>query len=230
MEENVRSSLFYKGLLRKVRDSLKKFIVLFLGAILFVPTFVSAHTQLSASNPQQGQVITEDIKEVTLTFEGNIEKLSTMGLLQDNKEMQLNQVQIQGAKMIGTLNAPLENGTYMLQWKIAGHDGHPVTGEIQFQVQKDQVSLGPNTPTSNQEQGSTSEQNQNQPITKQNKGTDSDKKENLSTTTAQQSNKEKAEIINKEKPEKSSNNVIITIFIGLLVILVIGFFLLLRRK
>ncbi|MEH7377766.1 copper resistance CopC family protein [Neobacillus drentensis] len=202
---------------------MKKFFVLFLGAILFLPTIASAHTQLSGSNPQQGQVISEDIKEIALTFEGNIEKLSTMGLLQGDKEIPLNQIQIQGAKMVGTLKTPLDNGTYRLQWKIAGQDGHPVTGEIQFQVQKNLSGQDPNTPTTNQEQGSTSEQNQNQ-------GTNSEVKENPSTTTAQQTNVEKAEIINKEDPEKSSNNIIVIIFIGLLVILVIGFFLLFRRK
>lgn len=181
---------------------------MFVGALLMLPSFPNAHTQLSASSPQQGQVITEDFNEVSLTFEGTIEKLSTMGLLKDDKEIPLNQIQIQGAKMVGTLKAPLENGTYRLQWKIAGHDGHPVTGEIQFQVNKNQGNQEPNTPTVN----------------------NSDNKENLPTITAQQNNKEKAEIITKEEPKKSSSKVIITIFIGLLLILVMGFFLLLRRK
>ncbi len=196
-----------------------------------MPTVTKAHTQLSASNPQDGQVITNDIQEISLTFAGTIEKLSTMGLLVNSIEVPFNKIQIQDAKMVGSLEEPLKNGTYRLQWKIAGHDGHPVTGEIQFQVKKDQVGQETNTSTSNQNQGTSSEETQNQPITNQTQVTSGAEKQTTTNTTEQPTNKESAEKITKADSEKqSSNNVIMSIFIGLLVILASGFLLLIRKK
>ncbi|MBV7504592.1 copper resistance protein CopC [Bacillus sp. sid0103] len=210
---------------------MKRLIVLFIATFLLMPTFAMAHTQLSTSNPRDGQVITDDIKDLTLTFEGTIEKLSTMGLLRDGQEVPLIQVQIQGAKMVGSVKEPLGNGTYQLQWKIAGHDGHPVTGEIQFQVKTDQVSQDPNPPISTQDQGISGEETQNQPITNQSQVASGAEEQSSSTTTDQQINKDQSEKITKaDSKTQSSNNLIIGIFIGLLVLLVIGFFLLLRKK
>jgi copper resistance protein C len=191
-----------------------------------MPTLTSAHTQLISSNPQEGQVITEDFKEFTLTFGGKIEKLSTMGLLKDGKEIPLDPIQIQGTIMTGLLKAPLENGIYQIQWKIAGHDGHPVTGEINFEAKKENVNPDPNTSTSNQEQGTNGGEQQNQTFANQNQITSGDEME-ITADTADQQNQEK---MDEKNTEKSSNIVVISIFIGLLVILVIGFLLLLRKK
>ncbi|WP_051633731.1 copper resistance CopC family protein [Bacillus sp. UNC41MFS5] len=210
---------------------MNRLIVLFIAAFLLMPSFTMAHTQLSASNPRDGQVITNDLQEVSLTFEGTIEKLSTMGLLFDGKAIPLNQIQIQGSKMAGSLQEPLKNGTYRLQWKIAGHDGHPVTGEIQFQVKKEQVTQNPNTPTSNQNQGTSGEETKKQPITNQVQAAYGSEKKSTSTTTEQPTTKEQVEKDTKaDSGNQSSTNVIMAIFIGLLVILVIGFLWILRKK
>jgi copper resistance protein C len=191
-----------------------------------VPSLASAHTQLTSSNPQEGQVITEDFKEITLTFGGNIEKLSTMVLLKDGKDIPLDPIQIQETNIAGPLKAPLGNGTYSIQWKIAGHDGHPVTGEIQFEVKKENMNQDANSPASNQVQGTNGEEQQNQTLTDQNQGTSGDEME-ITTIKTDQKDQEK---IDEKNTGKSSNNVIIAIFIGMLVILVIGFLLLLRKK
>jgi copper resistance protein C len=201
---------------------LKRFILLFLSAFLWMPSFASAHTKLTSSNPQEGQVITKDLREITLTFGGNIEKLSTMELLKEGKEIPLGSIHIQGANMIGPLKVPLDNGTYKVEWKIAGQDGHPISGDMQFEVKNENVNQDPDTPSSNQEPSTPEEEQQVQTLTNQNQVTASELKQTFTNKMDQQTE--------EKSTEKSSNNVIIAIFIGLLVILLVGFLLLLRKK
>jgi copper resistance protein C len=124
---------------------------------ILLPSFVSAHTHLAGSTPAAGQVIVDELKELTLTFDGNIEKLSSMKVLKDGNELPAIQVQIEAERMKGILPEPLENGAYVIQWSIAGEDGHPLTGEINFTVQKEEKTEENNiTPT---DQGQVTQEN-----------------------------------------------------------------------
>lgn len=100
-----------------------------------IPTIANAHTELSSSNPKEGEMITEELDEIVLDFAGAIEELSTMKLMKDGEEVSLSQVQVQDKKMVGTPSAPLENGSYIIDWTIAGEDGHPISGKVSFSVQ-----------------------------------------------------------------------------------------------
>lgn len=105
--------------------------------LFWFPSIISAHTHLLESNPVEGQVVVEELKELTLTYDGNIEKLSSMKVLKEGTQLADIQVKIEAEKMVGVLSEPLEKGTYIIQWNIAGEDGHPITGEINFIVQKE---------------------------------------------------------------------------------------------
>ena len=50
--------------------------------------------------------------------------------------------------MVGILAEPLANGAYNIQWNIAGVDGHPISGEINFTVQRDEQNTTTNRPRS----------------------------------------------------------------------------------
>lgn len=100
----------------------------------------SAHTELTSSVPASGQVVTVDLNEIILTFAGEIESLSTMTLMMDGKEVPLASVKPEGDKMIGTLSSALNEGSYTIQWQIAGEDGHQITGDIPFTVQTEENS------------------------------------------------------------------------------------------
>ena len=114
---------------------MKKLLFVLISLLVIIPTIASAHTELASSNPASGQVVTEDLKEIVLTYEGKIESLSTMKLVMDGAEIPLLSVEPRDKQLVGTLSAPLENGSYIIQWSIAGEDGHPITGEIPFSVQ-----------------------------------------------------------------------------------------------
>lgn len=179
---------------------------------------VSAHTHLTESNPIEGQVVVDELKEITLTFDGNIEKLSSMKIVKNGSEMAALQVQIEAERMVGILPEPLENGAYVIQWNIAGEDGHPITGEINFTVQNEEKSEEQSTtlPAKGQDSsGSNEEDSVEVQITADgNDGSEEKVSQNPTTST--------------EESSKSNTTWIITI-IGFVIVLGIGL-LLLRKK
>ena len=116
---------------------MKKLLFLLISLLVMIPTIASAHTEITSSNPSSGQVVKEDLKKIVLTYGGKIESLSTMKLVVNGKDVPLVSVTPQENQLIGTLSTPIENGAYTIQWSIAGEDGHPITGEIPFTVQKE---------------------------------------------------------------------------------------------
>jgi copper resistance protein C len=122
---------------QKGETSMKKLFILIICTFGMIPTMVNAHTEFTSSNPATGQVVTEDLTEIVLTFAGEIESLSTMNVMKDGQEIPLN-VELQEKQMTGTLSTPLDNGSYVINWNIAGKDGHLITGEIPFTVQMEQ--------------------------------------------------------------------------------------------
>ncbi|WP_419887496.1 copper resistance CopC family protein [Neobacillus niacini] len=125
---------------------MKKIIFILLCTLMMVPSLVRAHTGLSTSIPSEGQVISEDLDQITLTFETSIEELSTMELIKDGNVIPLD-VKVENKQLMGSVAKPLENGSYIIQWKIIGEDGHPIEGEIHFVVQMEQNEAEPNPST-----------------------------------------------------------------------------------
>ena len=104
-----------------------------------VPSVALAHTGLLLSNPTEGQIVTDEVKEIELTFKGHIQTLSKMVLDQDRKELEWAELKKEDTKMIGVLAEPLENGSYVVNWTIIGEDGHPVEGTVSFSVQRENI-------------------------------------------------------------------------------------------
>jgi copper resistance protein C len=118
---------------------MKKLLLMLCLFTFMVPTFTSAHTGLESSNPSEGEVVKEELKEITLQYKTEIENLSTMKIVKDDgQEVKLDSVIIQEKTMSGILSQSLENGSYTVDWKIIGTDGHPIEGQIPFSVQGEQ--------------------------------------------------------------------------------------------
>ncbi|MEH6942995.1 copper resistance CopC family protein [Bacillus sp. JJ722] len=181
---------------------MKKSIFTFLLLLLVIPTMASAHTGLVSSNPSEGQVIKEDLTELTLKFDSEIEKLSTMKLIIDNKEVPLAKVEVNEKEMKGTLSAPLENGAYMIEWKIVGEDGHSIEGEIPFSVETEQADVSNN-----------------------NESVKDDQKE---STTESKEVQDQTKVDNEETKSTSTMTIVVIVILG--VLLVAGFMMLLKKK
>ncbi|KMY48930.1 copper resistance CopC family protein [Peribacillus loiseleuriae] len=184
---------------------MKKLLFMLICMFITIPTMASAHTHLSSSNPKEGQIVTEELKEITLDYAGTIEKLSTMKLLKDGVEISLSQILVQDKQLIGTLSAPLENGSYIIEWNIVGDDGHPITGKITFTVQIEQINKEKETETV-------------QPKVEENK------QEN------EQQDKVETQTENQTVDQPSTNTVTTIITVLLFAILVLGLVLLFKKK
>ncbi|MDQ0973812.1 methionine-rich copper-binding protein CopC [Neobacillus niacini] len=146
---------------------MKKLMIVMFCFLMIMPSVVSAHTSLTSSNPAEGQVVTENLEQITLDFASTIEELSTMELVKNGKNVALEEIKVENKQLIGRISNPLDNGTYTILWKIIGEDGHPINGEINFSVQTDQnqSETNPATPEENQD---TQDQNSQSNQTEQN--------------------------------------------------------------
>ncbi|MDN3449386.1 copper resistance protein CopC [Planococcus sp. APC 3906] len=114
---------------------MKKILAAFILLILAGPLSAQAHTGLSSSNPAEGEKISAPLKEITLIFETQIEAGSTMVLAGAGQTFTLDEIMVSGDTLQGQLSEKeLPNGAYEIQWTIIGADGHPIKGEVGFEV------------------------------------------------------------------------------------------------
>ncbi|MES9682872.1 hypothetical protein CN514_10775 [Bacillus sp. AFS001701] len=118
---------------------MKKGLSIIILLLFLFPTMASAHTKLVSSNPSNGQVITEPMKQITLEFEEALEQLGTIKLYKAGTATAVTNVSIKSNKLIADLPNGIENGDYKIEWKVVSEDGHPVTGQIPFKVQLKQA-------------------------------------------------------------------------------------------
>ncbi|QNK89122.1 copper resistance protein CopC [Sporosarcina sp. resist] len=119
---------------------MKRIISATLILLFAFTTTVSAHTGLTTSLPADGEDITEDVHEVVLEFNSKIESSSTVKVFNENKEeIIVNNIQTSDNVMTGAFMSPLDNGTYTVEWKIIGADGHPIQGTYTSTTTKRQV-------------------------------------------------------------------------------------------
>ena len=112
---------------------MKKIIIVVLACLFLFSSRAYAHTGLESSNPANGSSVTEALHEIILTFETKIEETSSFKLVNDtNEEVAVSNISIVGNTMTGIVDRSIENGSYSIQWKIIGVDGHPIKGEIPF--------------------------------------------------------------------------------------------------
>lgn len=119
---------------------MKKLSIALFILLLTTPTWASAHTSIETSTPEQGEVVRENLKEITLTYEGEIGTISTMEMVIGEKEVPFEHIVVKNNQMTGVLKEELANGTYEVIWKAIGKDGHPIDGELSFTVDKEIVA------------------------------------------------------------------------------------------
>jgi copper resistance protein C len=117
---------------------LSTFFLFIFGANVF------AHSHLEDSTPKNGEIVTEELTAITLTFETAIEPTSSFTLLNDkNASIPLSTVSISGKQLIANVEDNLINGGYTIHWKIIGEDGHPLEGDIPFTVSLPENAVPP---------------------------------------------------------------------------------------
>ncbi|QNK88520.1 copper resistance protein CopC [Sporosarcina sp. resist] len=114
---------------------MKKLLLITFVFMFIFTTSALAHTGLETSSPEDGEVVTEEMREIALTYEGKIEQGGTLEVSNSNgQSIPVEDISIADTQMTGTFTNALENGDYTVVWNIIGADGHPIAGEFSFTV------------------------------------------------------------------------------------------------
>lgn len=188
---------------------LKKFLIV---SFIFLFTFVNnafAHTHIESSSPQSGEVITEELNEIQLTFEGKIEQNSSFTLQNTAGEsISIDHISATNTILTGTLSTPLENEEYVINWTIIGADGHVMEGEVPFKMDLPTAQTNENT-----EDGAVDVE-----------VTDAD----LSIATSESESAAEVDLAESEPVEKKSY--LAPSLIGVLILIVIGSFIFFAKR
>ncbi|GAQ17307.1 copper transport protein YcnJ precursor [Oceanobacillus picturae] len=92
-----------------------------------------AHSHIEGSNPEDGEVVTEALQEIVLTFDGSIEEGSTVEVTTaEGQSIEVEEIAIDENTVTATIANSLSNGEYQVDWDIISADGHPLDGEFSF--------------------------------------------------------------------------------------------------
>ncbi|PFG12080.1 copper resistance CopC family protein [Bacillus sp. es.036] len=186
---------------------MKKIVVLTIACLLTFGNLTYAHTGIESSNPEDGSTITEELTTVTLTFETEIEETSSFELQNASGEtVAVDNITVENNTMTGTFDQPIANGDYEVPWKIIGIDGHPIEGTFSFSVDAPESEVAEEESTSEEATNDSEAEDTEEQM---------DKEEETKADTAE---------------EESSNGTVIGIIIAVLVIVLIGSVMLMRRK
>lgn len=137
---------------------MKKITLILCFLLLLLPTTALAHTNMESSSPKEMETVTAPLTEIVLTFNTDIEKLSTFTLLnEEGHQVDVDTKTVEGTILKGAFDDPLPNGEYTVNWKIVGEDGHVIERNFKFKVdmpeqntdkvaETDAESLSPATP------------------------------------------------------------------------------------
>jgi len=109
------------------------------AAVLGIALPMYAHTQLESSEPAADSVVDVGPAELRLTFNERVDPdLSEVRLLVDGAAEQMLEGVKQGSapvELIVPVPAGVPAGEWSVKWRVAGADGHPVSGTYAFRVE-----------------------------------------------------------------------------------------------
>jgi methionine-rich copper-binding protein CopC len=94
-----------------------------------------AHSPLKATTPSDGSVISVAPTEVSLGFKGKIRLTRVSVSKSDQTKIDLDLSS--GKGFVSDYTIPFQsmgNGTYLIEWRGLGDDGHALTGKFSFTV------------------------------------------------------------------------------------------------
>ncbi|MDQ6633650.1 MAG: copper resistance protein CopC, partial [Gemmatimonadota bacterium] len=111
-------------------------------AILIVPlapASLLAHGRLKSSNPASGAHLAHVPRELRLDFSETAEMAFTFVRLlsADGRAVPLGPLAYapdSHRSVVAPVIGPMEPGTYVVVWQVAGDDGHPVRGRFEFVI------------------------------------------------------------------------------------------------
>ena len=107
-------------------------------ALTFVPGIASAHAVLDSSSPAPSALLASSPKEIRLDFNEQVE--ATLGDIHlynsEQREVSIEKTlrSITDVSIVTAGVPTLNNGVYVVVWRVVSADGHPVTGAFPFEI------------------------------------------------------------------------------------------------
>jgi methionine-rich copper-binding protein CopC len=99
-----------------------------------IATAAVAHTALTASTPSDGQTVAE-LDRVSLEFSGELLDIgASLTLVSEGAEPVELDVEHAAENRIEAAVPALDSGPHVLEWRVVAEDGHPIEGQIAFQI------------------------------------------------------------------------------------------------
>lgn len=95
-----------------------------------------AHDQLTASSPEQGQLLETAPSTVSITFNEEVLDIGNAIVVLDNAGTDWvdGDVTVAGSTVTAALQSGMPDGVYTMNWRVVSADGHPVSSSIVFGV------------------------------------------------------------------------------------------------
>lgn len=95
-----------------------------------------AHDQLTASSPEQGQLLETAPSTVSITFNEEVLDIGNAIVVLDNAGTDWvdGDVTVTGSTVTAALQSGMPDGVYTMNWRVVSADGHPVSSSIVFGV------------------------------------------------------------------------------------------------
>ncbi|WP_028611785.1 copper resistance CopC family protein [Paenibacillus harenae] len=123
---------------------MKRIILICLAALWLMPGVVMAHSKLENAVPAQDATVQASPGRIELTFNTDIEELSSLKLLNAaGEEIETDNKLVEGPTMSAAVAESLSGGIYSVKWTIIGADGHSVEGNYAFTVEETLVTDEP---------------------------------------------------------------------------------------
>ena len=107
-------------------------------ALTFIPGIASAHAILESSSPEASALLATSPKEIRLDFDEQVE--ATLGDVRvyDSEQREVSKSKtVRSASDTSVVTAEvstLQNGVYVVVWRVVSADGHPVAGAFPFEI------------------------------------------------------------------------------------------------
>lgn len=96
----------------------------------------SAHDELLAASPADGQVLEAAPAVIELEFSNDIIEMGSAIVVVDaaGERLAVGEPVIAGRTVTATLPADVTDGEYQVRWRVVSADGHPIEGTVDFGV------------------------------------------------------------------------------------------------
>ncbi|MFB1099848.1 copper resistance protein CopC [Terribacillus sp. JSM ZJ617] len=135
---------------------MKKPMLVLLALFLYMlPQTVSAHAVLTASDPGQGDIVTESKDAFTLTFNSDVEDVVETIVTVNGQALATDSAAVDGTTVTVPLAEEMTDGDYEFSYKVISTDGHEVGNTVSFTAE----GLTSNGESGEQESEDQSQQN-----------------------------------------------------------------------